>query len=328
MLIILSLSLSLIAPVEPSTSPVESSTSQVETSTLTIAVPAVEAPDLPVPDDPKDDPKGEKAKKSVDKEPTKAPEYPKLNALHNEQVKRLFRNFKNRNPAKRKEHVAQMIQIGRGAVPDLLKYADTKHEAQGECIYECLMTLLDERDLFVLKDTCFKADSDRMRRLAVVRIARMEREDQAAFLKFGVKDRVEDIRLEAALGLLYLKDATGIGEIILAVAKNRKDPPKRLVEPLPKVKGKAYGSLFLPYLVKHKNPEVRIAACRVITWIEDKGLKGTLGRALNDPHNLVKTAAVNGLRKLVRGEDPREFKNVFQLVEAVNTWKKDLGLIR
>jgi len=84
--------------------------------------------------------------------------------------------------------------------------------------------------------------------------------------------------------------------------------------------------MFTPYLVRHKDPEVRISTITVILAINDKKLKKALGRALNDPHNLVKTAAVNGLRKLVNNEGPKEFSNVFVLVEAVNKWKKDLGM--
>jgi DUF917 family protein len=47
-----------------------------------------------------------------------------------------------------------------------------------------------------------------------------------------------------------------------------------------------------------------------------------------DPHNLVQTEVVNSLRKLVKNEQPKKFDNVFELVEEVNKWKKELGPIR
>jgi HEAT repeat protein len=261
------------------------------------------------------------------KEEEKPPVYPPLSALHKEQVKRLFSQFKNRNPEKRREAEKDMIAIGRGAVPDLLENGDTRHDHQGECIYRCLMALLDGRDLYTLKNG-YKSKAPRMRLLSVVKISSLKKPELAEFLKGAMKDEDDKIRLEAALGLLALKDPGGIGEIIEKVAETRKDPPKRLLEDLPLLHGKVYDSLFTPYLIKHENPDVKIAAAQVITAIGDPRLKSVLGRALDDPHNIVKTAAVNALRKLIRNEEPRTFSTVFELVETVDAWKRELGLIR
>lgn len=262
-----------------------------------------------------------------DGEKVKQPVYPKLSALHKQKVKRLFTSFKNRNPAKRKQHEKEMISIGRGAVPALLENADTKHEAQGVCIYHCLLALMDEQDVVVLKK-CYTSKNERKRRLAVVKMASFKNEKHRKFLKEALKDEDPDIRLEAALGLVNLKDASGIGEIILKIAENRKHPPKNLVEPLPILKGHVYGSHFTLYLLSHENPDVRITTAEVIALIGDVRLKSTLGKALRDPHNLVQTAAVNALRKLVNNDEPLQFKNIFELVEEVNKWKKDLGIAR
>lgn len=269
-------------------------------------------------------PQDEKQEKKADKD--KPPEYPKLSPLHKEKCKRLFRSFKNRNASKRRSFEKDMIKLGRGAIPDLLKNAKTKHENQGECIYNCLVALMDKTDLVTLKKSCYESDCPRLKLLAVVKIASFAMPEQRSFLKFAAKSDDPQIKLEAALGLVAIQDPSAIGEIILKVSENRRNPSKRLLKDLPKLSGKTYASMFSPYLVRHKDPEVRISAITVILAINDKKLKQALGKALNDPHNLVKTAAVNGLRKLVNNQGPKEFSNVFVLVEAVNKWKKDLGM--
>lgn len=262
-----------------------------------------------------------------EKEKYKPVEYPPLSPLHKEKIKRLYTKFKNRNPKKRKAYEKDMIAIGRSAIPSLIKNGTTGHEEMGECIYNCLSVLMDERDVVTLK-TCYQSEAERLRLLAVVKIGAVKDPDLLDFLKEACKDESPKVRLEAGLGCAALGDASGVGEIIMKVSENRRNPPPRIMECLPNLKNHVYGSMFTPYLVKHDEPEVRIAAAHVIAEIGDRKLKSTLGRALNDHHNLVKTAAVNALRKLVNGEEPREFKNVFDLVEAVNKWKKELGEVR
>ena len=287
---------------------------------------------LPAPQEVKGTSKGEtgkqqKKKEEEEEEKEKPPEYPPLKPLHRAQAKRLFTAFKNKNPEKRKEAEDTMIAIGRGTVPSLIEKGGTRQKDQGTCIYRCLLALLDERDVYTLKE-CYRSKTERMRMLAVVCMAGLKNPKHIDFLKAALEDREEAIRLEAALGLLALKDPAGIGVIILNVAKNRKNPPKRLMKDLPLLKGKVYDSLFTPYLIKHDDPEVKIAATLVITQIGDTRLKTVLGRALDDSHNLVQGAAVNSLRALLHHEEPKNYSNVFELVEEVNQWKKELGIIR
>jgi len=220
-----------------------------------------------------------------------------------------------------------MIAIGRGAIPSLIQEATTKHESVGGCIYNCLMALMDKRDLVTLQ-SCMASKTERLRHMAVVKMAALKKPECTESLIKALEEKKSEIRLEAALGLASLGNPSGIGEIIKKIAKDRKNIPPGLMKDLPLLKGKVYGSMFTPYLVKHEDPEVRISAAMVIVGICDMRLKPILGKALNDPHNLVKTSAVNALRKMVNGEKPRQFKNVFELVEAVNKWKKKLGAIR
>jgi hypothetical protein len=252
-------------------------------------------------------------------------EYPELSVLHQQQVKRMFTSFKNTNPKKRREFEKDMIKIGRGTIPLLVEKGTTKHEEEGECICNCLLVLFEEKDMALLK-ACYASKAARLRRVAVIKIASFQKDKYLEFLKKALKDEDEDIRLEAALGLVQIQDASGIGEIILNISKNRKNPSARLVKDLPKLKYKTYPSYFYPWLVDHEDPEVRMTAAEVIAEIGDPRLKPALGKALNDSHNLVQAAAVNALRKLVNGEEPRNYGNVFELIEEVNKWKKDLGI--
>ena len=249
------------------------------------------------------------------------PDYPRLSALHKEQAKERLVAFKNRNPKKRDEAVHKMVSIGRSVIPFLLSRIDTRHADQGECIYRSLRALMDRRDAFVLKK-CARSKCDRERLLAAAELAEMKDPHARDTLKALLADPKEEVRLEAALGLAEIEDPAGMGEIIRAVARDYKHVPERVTRVIPRLKGHVYGSLFFPFLSDKEKPEVRIAAVEVIVRIGDKGLKSVLGRALDDPHNLVKAAAVNGLRRLVKQQEPRAYSNVFELVEAVNEWKK------
>jgi hypothetical protein len=108
--------------------------------------------------------------KTQGKKEEKPPVYPPLSALKKEKLKRLFTSFKNRNPTKRKGFEKDMIAIGRGAIPSLIKNGETKNKAQGECIFNCLTALMDERDLVTLK-SCYQSKAERLRLLAVQEIA-------------------------------------------------------------------------------------------------------------------------------------------------------------
>jgi len=140
----------------------------------------------------------EKEDKKAEKD--KPPEYPKLSPLYKEKCKRLFRSFKNRNATKRRGFEKDMIKLGRGAIPSLLASANTKHKDQGECIYNCLLALMDKTDLVTLKKSCYESDCPRLKLLAVVKIASFEMPEQRSFLKFASKSDDPQIKLEAALG--------------------------------------------------------------------------------------------------------------------------------
>jgi len=275
-----------------------------------------------------DDGDKKKDDKKAKKEQVKKPEYPKLKPVYREKCKRLIRSFMNKNPKKRRKFEQDMIKFGRAAIPYMLDNANVKKAEQQECIYNCLFELMDEQDVETLKTTCYQSKHEIMKRLAVCKIASFEKPSHLNFLKFATKDKDPVLRLEAALGLVAIKDASGVGEIIMKVSENKRTTPKRLLANMPRLKGKAYESMFTPYLVKHENPDVRRSAVKVLLAINDINLKRIIGKALEDPHNLVKTEAVNALRQLVNKEKPKSYRNVFELVEEVNKWKKDLGLIR
>jgi HEAT repeat protein len=267
----------------------------------------------------------EKPAKEDDQE--KEPEYPHLSMGEKERAKRFLTGFKNKKPEKRKAAEERMVALGRGVVPMLLAQAETRHENQAESIYNCLLLLMEEQDVPVLKRQ-YKSKTARLRLLAVVKMASFKKPAHAAFLKDALEDEDERVRLEAALGLAWLGSPKGLGEIILNLARQRKEPDQRLLDPIPQLKGNVYSGHLFPYLINHKDPDVRIVTAELIALIGDKKLVHVLGSALRDPHNLVQAATVNSLRKLAKDQEPRKFDNVFDLVEAVDAWKKELGVGR
>lgn len=268
---------------------------------------------------------GEEEKKKKEKE--KAPPIPELPTYKKEKAKRLLKLFKNTNREKRRKYQDQMIALGRGAIPFLLGSSESKHELQAEGVARCLDALLVVRDRAIL-DKLSQSKKTRLRTIAVSKYAAAADPKLKDRLKAFLKDKESPVRLEAGRGLILLGDPSGIGEIILKTAEVEKGEKAKLLENVALVKGKAYDSLFRPYLIAHDNFKVRIACTEVIVAIGDKRFKKILGQALSDDDNLVQTAAVNALRKLVNNEEPATFANVFDLVDAVNKWKKDLGLIR
>jgi HEAT repeat protein len=265
----------------------------------------------------------EERSKKPDEE--KEPEYPPLSMGEREKAKRLIAGFKNRKPEKRKQAEERMIELGRGVIPLLIGEGETKHAEQSESIFNCLVVLMDEEDAVTLKK-CYKSKSQRMRLLSVVGIGSFKKPAYTEFLKAALKDKDDQVRLEAALGLAWLGNPAGLGEIILNLAPQRKEPDPRLLEPIPHLKGNVYSGHLFRYLIDHKDPDVRIVTAEIIALIGDTKLVHVLGSALRDPHNLVQAATVNSLRKLTKGEEPRKFDNVFELVEAVDNWKKELGV--
>ena len=271
--------------------------------------------------------KEEAKKKEKDKE--KAPPIPELPAYKKEKARRLLKLFKNTNADKRRKYQDQMIAIGRGAIPFLLEEAETKHPLQAEGVARCLAALLDVRDRTIL-DKLSQSKNKAFRAIAAAKYAAANDPRLKDKLKFFLKDKEAAVRLEAGLGLIKLGDASGIGEIILKVAEAGKNEKakKPLLKDVGLVKGKAYDSLFRPYIIAHKDFKVRIACIEVIVAVGDKRFKKLLGQALSDDEREVQAAAVNALRRLVNGEEPITFANIIDLIKTVDQWKKELGLIR
>ncbi|MBU0754641.1 MAG: hypothetical protein KJ645_05845 [Planctomycetes bacterium] len=257
----------------------------------------------------------------------KEPLYPALAPLEIDKVKNLLDDFKNRNPEKRKAFEKKMITMGRGTIPLLLQKGATSHEAQGECIFNCLLALMDDRDVPTLLKYS-KSKTIRLRSLSVIKIAKIQNPQHLGFLKEAIKDPEASIRLEAALGITALGDPAGIGEIATAVAANSPNPPARLFEPLPHLKGNVFTGHLYPFLVHNEDPMIRAATAQMIGVINDQKLNPILERGLHDSHNLVQAATVNALRKTMDNEEPKNFDNVFELVEEVDRWKKKLGASR
>lgn len=258
----------------------------------------------------------------------KAPPIPPLSATDREKAKRFLTFLKRSDPEKRRAYEDKMIALGRGAIPLLLEKAETTHKHQSGAIERCLEQLLDVRDSEILQKLA-KSKKISLRKLVVAKYALAGREEDRERLKTFLEDKAPEIRLEASLGLIRLKDPAGIQAIILGLAVCKTDKERaRLTAELPNLKGKVYSSHFRSLATKHENPEVRKAALEVIVAIGDKRVKDVLGLALKDDHNLVKGAAVNALRKLLKGQDPVTFPTIFDLVDAVENWKKELGVSR
>lgn len=256
------------------------------------------------------------------------PPIPPLSATDKEKVKRFLTFLKRSDPEKRRSYENKMVTLGRGVIPLLLEKVETTHEHQSGAIVRCLTRLLDVKDREILQKLA-QSKKVALRKLVIVKYASTPRKEDKETLKAFLKDSAPEIRLEAALGLVRLGDPAGIAEIVVSLAACKNDGERKaLTADLPNLKGKVYSSHFRSLATKHEDHEVRKAALEVIVAIGDKRIKDVLGLALKDDHNLVKGAAVNALRKLLKGQEPIAFPTVFDLVDAVEKWKNELGVAR
>ncbi len=247
---------------------------------------------------------------------------PALKTIQREQAQRYLKFLKTSNPKKRVKYEEKMIALGRGVIPLLLEKAETDHKHQAEGIARCLTTLLDARDSAILGGFS-KSKKIRLRLIAVLKFSEARDPKYQEQLKVYLKDKDPSIRFEAAAGLVSLGDGRGVGEIILKLAEGRSREIERALADIKLLYGKVFDSLFTPYVCGHDDPKVRKAGIEIIVIIGDRKLKTVLVKALNDDHNLVKAAAVNGLRKLLKNQEPIKFPTVFDLVNAVEKWKKE-----
>jgi len=262
-----------------------------------------------------------------DKKP-KPPPIPPLSATDKEKAKRFLTFLKRSDPEKRRSYEDKMVALGRGVIPLLLEKAETTHKHQSGAIARCLTRLLDVKDRELLA-TLAKSKKAGLRMLVVIKYASTPKEEDKETLKTFLDDSVSEIRLEASLGLVRLGDPAGIKEIVINLAACTNATKRQaLTADLPNLKGKVYSSHFRSLATKHEDHEVRKATLEVIVAIGDKRVKDVLGLALKDDHNLVKGAAVNALRKLLKGQEPVTFPTVFDLVDAVEKWKNEPRISR
>lgn len=259
--------------------------------------------------------------------PDESAEYPVLKGFKKEKSKTLLKAFKNRNPKKRDKAIKDMVKLGRAVIPLLFENAEKAKGPFNDCIVQSIEALTDERDITFLKQAC-ASKNDVLRAQAIKKISGFRTKEYHGLIKNTLEDENTEVRLEAALGLVWLKDSSGLGEIITCISKDLKSPPERFFKALPNLRGELMYRKIFDLLVHDKDPNVRTATVVVLTEIGGESVFYLLKKALEDSDAKVQKATVNGLRKLVDNAPPRSFDTLFELVEAVNQWKKRLSAVK
>jgi hypothetical protein len=94
------------------------------------------------------------------------------------------------------------------------------------------------------------------------------------------------------------------------------------------LRGKATSEAMLERLRSAEDERERLFALRVLASVGERGAIDAVASYLDADARSIREAAVNALRGIVDGQEPRYDVSVFDLVELVEAWKKRLPSLR
>ncbi len=277
---------------------------------------------------------------------------PTIERAKRQKLVRAVKRLRNSSAERRRETEQEIIAFGRAALPVLLDAAVTPHEGQQAGLVECLSELADARDR-ELAAAALTSPHPTLRRFGARFAGELGTEELLDAATALLDDDDQTARIEAALALVSRGRDSGLLPLIevfdtgwhpdAEVSPHKQQPGQqppespwqaRILEALPGVAGKGSHKRLTwrltidPQREQEEPAEAaneRLAAVRMLHAIGDRASQRAIAGALDDPHNLVQRAAIDGLRDLAEDSGPFDGGSIFEQLNEVKRLKQLVG---
>jgi len=251
---------------------------------------------------------------------------PELSRLDRARLERALKTLRNSNAERRRATEQDIVEIGRGAIPELVDAATTDHEGKIDGLVTCLVALatIDDRELVA---ESLDSELVALRRFAVRKVGELGLPSHLDALEARLEDEDEDVRLSAGLALVANEREAAVTALVPHLDGPRRDEILRAVAGL---RGAGPHTALRAMLSVDKQREKRDpegyaderrAVVAILHEIGDDAAVAGLARALDDPHNVVQRDAIDALRDLVEDKGPFEATSIFQQIKEVERLK-------
>lgn len=253
--------------------------------------------------------------------PAKLAEWPELKPLDRDRAMGLLGQFAKDDPALRDQAHAALVAMGDATAPLLFLQLDDRAgptDERNKKICKVLDEVLDQRHGALLARECRKPKVV-LRRYAVLRMCTFLDPELAPALQAASKDKDEEVRLLASLGLLSLKHQEGLGPVLERARKDWASLRELAAKTLPNARSPEACQWVLDAIAK-TGPLEMAAGLRLLRSLAPRELAGMIKPRLDAEDHNVKKEAVNAMRA-IHGEEPIENMSVFQAIEMAKAWK-------
>jgi hypothetical protein len=256
--------------------------------------------------------------KSQDKKtPQKLAEWPALKPADQDRVAALVSQFRKDKPEGRKAAADNLVALGDGTTPYLIRMISDRDEATNEQIFAVFDRVLGPQHAALLAQQS-KSNKPDLRRYIVRRLCRFVDPDLKPVLKEATKDSDSDSAFFGQLGLLALRDPSTLDAVIDSSRTDWNGIRALVVEVLPNARSDEMGRAVAEKIAK-ASTQVQAAGLRLFRYLATKELAVVARSYLSAEDHNVKKEAVNAMRVL-NGEEPIENLSVFDLPKMAKEW--------
>jgi hypothetical protein len=266
------------------------------------------------------DPAG-KDKPPAKQEPTKAAEWPALDKTRQDRVHALVGQFRKPDEQLHADASKQLVELGAGAAPILMRLVSDRAENQNEPIFAVLDRIVTAEHSALLTRE-IKNPRSELRRYVLRRLCQLAEEALRPTFEAAMADKDEQVAFYGALGALSLRDKKGLPKVMAMARSNWSDVAPLVAAVLPAARSAECGTWVFEQIT-NAGPVDKMTGLRLLRYLMVMDQKVILRSYLDAPDHAVKREAINTARVL-HGEAPIENLPVFQAIEMAQEWLKKL----
>jgi hypothetical protein len=251
------------------------------------------------------------------KPPQKLAEWPALKPADQDRVAALVSQFRKDKPEGRKVAADNLVALGDGTTPYLIRLISDRDEATNEQIFAVFDRVLGPQHAALLARESKSSKPD-IRRYVVRRLCRFVDPEMKPVLQVATKDADSDIAFFGQLGLLALRDPSTLDAVIDRSITGWSGIRELAAEVLPAARSDDMGRAVAEKIAKGTT-QVQAAGLRLFRYLGTKELAVIPRTYLTAEDNNVKKEAVNAMRAL-HGEQPIENLSVFDSIRMSKEW--------
>jgi len=251
------------------------------------------------------------------KPPAKLQEWPALKPADQDRVASLVSQFRKDKPEGRKAAADNLVALGDGTTPYLIRLISDRDEATNEQIFAVFDRVLGPQHAALLAREC-KSNKPDIRRYFVRRLCSFVDPDMKPVLQAATKDTDSDIAFFGQLGLLALRDTSTLDAVIDRSRTDWNGIRALAAEVLPAARSDEMGRAVAEKIAKGTT-QVQAAGLRLFRYLGTKEQAVIPRTYLTAEDSNVKKEAINAMRALY-GEQPIENLSVFDSFRMAKEW--------